>query len=74
MKVDITYEKPRYSAHVKKLSISTQAKNRDTLMKNINEAIELHYQEEAEYKKNKALNMKFYLNIMTQNAPHLQRA
>lgn len=74
MHIDIVYENPRYSAHIKKLAISTQAKTREKLMQNIQEAVSLYYEEESHYKTKKAEQMRFYLNIVPTHASKLQIA
>lgn len=74
MKIDITYEKPWYSAHIKKLCISTQTKNPEQLVSNIQETIELYYKKERDHRR-KQENMKFYLDMnMFKYATNLQRA
>lgn len=63
MEIAIKAEKKWFSAHIPELHISTQGENLDELVKNMQEAIELYYEEEKNYNKNLLKNGKLYFNM-----------
>ncbi|MFA5748377.1 MAG: type II toxin-antitoxin system HicB family antitoxin [Candidatus Absconditabacterales bacterium] len=63
MEIAIKAEKKGFSAHIPELHISTQGENLDELVKNMQEAIELYYEEEKNYNKNLLKNGKLYFNM-----------
>lgn len=63
MEIAITTEKKWFSAHIPQLQISTEGETFDELLKNIQEALEIYYQEEKDYNKNLLKNGKIYFNM-----------
>ena len=65
MEIAITAEKKWFSAHIPELHVSTEGETFDELIKNIQEALELYYEEEKDYNKNILKNWKMYFNMET---------
>lgn len=63
MEIAISAEKKWFSAHIPELCISTQGKTFDELIKNIQEALELYYEEEKDYNTNLLKTGKIYFNM-----------
>lgn len=63
MEIAITVEKKWFSAHVPQLHISSEGETFDELIKNIQEALEIYYEEEKDYNKNLLKNWKMYFNM-----------
>jgi predicted RNase H-like HicB family nuclease len=63
MEIAVKAEKKWFSAHIPELHISTQWDTFDKLVKNIQEALELYYEEEKKYRKDVLNSSKFYFNM-----------
>lgn len=63
MEIAVKAEKKWFSAHVPELHISTEWETFDELIKNIQEAIEMYYEEEKQYNKNCLNSWKFYFDM-----------
>lgn len=63
MEIAITTEKKWFSAHIPQLHISSEGETFDELLKNIQEALEMYYEEEKDYNKNFLKNWKIYFNM-----------
>jgi len=63
MEIAIKAEKKWFSAHIPELHISTEGENFDELIKNMQEALELYYEEEKDYNKNLLKTGKLYFNM-----------
>lgn len=63
MEIAIKAEKKWFSAHIPELYISTEWENFDALIKNLQEALEIYYEEEKTYKKDLLNSGKFYFNM-----------
>jgi len=49
MRVVVSKESCGYSAHIPRLSLTTQAEDLDSLLSNLEEAVGLYYEEEKDY-------------------------
>ena len=63
MEIAITAEKKWFSAHIPQLHISSEGETFDELLKNIQEALEMYYEEEKDYNKNFLKNWRMYFNM-----------
>lgn len=63
MEIAIMAEKTWFSAHIPQLHISSEGEKFDELLKNIQEALEIYYEEEKDYNKNLLKNWKIYFNM-----------
>lgn len=63
MEIAIKAETTWFSAYIPELHISTEGENLDELIKNMQEALELYYEEEKDYNKNLLKTGKLYFNM-----------
>jgi len=63
MEIAVKAEKKWFSAHIPELHISTEWETFDELIKNIQEALEIYYEEEKNHNKNLLNSGKFYFNM-----------